>query len=85
MMNHLRQHLTHMAVAAVAVLVLLALAGVSWADALRWALLLACPVGMVAMMWFMGRGGRQHAPAVRPQEEREGSSAQDEGAPSVTR
>ncbi len=51
----IKHHLKHMAVAAAAVLVLLLVLGVDLSGALRWAALLACPVGMGAMILVMGR------------------------------
>ncbi len=61
-MNHLKHHLKHMAIAGGAILLVLAIAGVDLGQALRWALLLACPIGMIAMMAFMGRHSDQAAP-----------------------
>lgn len=55
MKDHLRHHAKHMAIGGAVVLVVLLAVGVSWAEAGRWALLLACPLGMIAMMVVMGR------------------------------
>jgi len=52
----IRHHLKHMAIGAAAVLALLLAFGVDLAAALRWAALLACLLGMAAMMLVMGRG-----------------------------
>lgn len=63
MNGHLKAHMKHMIVGGAGILVLLVAFGVGWQQALTWALLLACPVGMMAMMWFMGRqnaGGASH-------------------------
>ena len=69
MKDHLRHHAKHMVIGGAAVLVLLLAAGVTMGEAARWALLLACPVGMIGMMWFMGRhvgrdasSGQVHGP-----------------------
>jgi len=63
-MEHLKHHLKHMAIAGVAIVAVLAIAGVDLGQALRWGILLACPIGMIAMMAFMGRhrgeGADQH-------------------------
>ena len=56
----IKHHLKHMAIAAAAVLALLLALGVDLSGALRYALLLACPLGMVAMMLVMGRGHGGH-------------------------
>lgn len=56
----IKHHLKHMALGAAVILGLLLAFGVDLSAALRYALLLACPLGMVAMMLFMGRG-RGHA------------------------
>lgn len=55
MNGHLRLHVTHMVIGGIGVLVLLVALGAGWSQALSWALLLACPLGMVVMMWSMGR------------------------------
>jgi hypothetical protein len=63
MTGHLKTHMKHMIVGGAGVLVLLVAFGVGWQQALTWALLAACPLGMMAMMWFMGRqdaGGASH-------------------------
>jgi hypothetical protein len=54
MNDHLRAHAKHMVIGGVGILLLLLVIGVGWSQALTWALLLACPVGMIGMMWFMG-------------------------------
>jgi len=64
MTGHLRAHLTHMAVSGIGLLALLVMFGVRFPQALTWALLLACPLGMMGMMWFMGREG--HGPGDAP-------------------
>jgi hypothetical protein len=48
-----------MAIGAAAVLVVLLIAGVNPGAALRWAVLLACPLGMVGMMMMMNRHGSE--------------------------
>ena len=60
MTGHLRAHLTHLAVGGIGLLALLVMFGVRFPQALTWALLLACPLGMMGMMWFMGRNGHGH-------------------------
>lgn len=62
----IKHHLKHMAIAAAAILVLLLALGVDLAGALRYAVLLACPLGMAAMVFMMGRGSHQHGPAPHP-------------------
>lgn len=62
----IKHHLKHMAIAAAAILALLLALGVDLAGALRYALLLACPLGMAAMVFMMGRGSHQHGPAPHP-------------------
>ena len=84
MNGHLEAHLKHMIVGGAGILVLLVALGVTWPQALTWALLLACPFGMMAMMWFMGRqnagdaghehGAGDHADAVPQQRASEGST-----------
>lgn len=68
-------HLKHMLIAGGLILVALLAFGVPTGSALRSALVLACPLGMIAMMFMMMRGGghghaggnsaadQQHAPA----------------------
>lgn len=59
----LKDHLKHMAIAGGVVLAVLVAFSVDLETALRYAVLLACPVGMMFMMWHMGRhgaGGAQH-------------------------
>jgi hypothetical protein len=53
-MDHMRHHLKHMAIAAAIVLVVLAVAGVDLGQAFRSAAILACPLGMIGMMFMMG-------------------------------
>ena len=54
-MDHMKHHIKHMAIAAVVILAVLVIAGVDLGPALRSAVVLACPVGMIAMMLMMGR------------------------------
>lgn len=63
----MRQHFTHMAIGAAGVLAVLLVLRVDLGTALRYAALLACPVGMVVMMLLMGRrGGGHHHEATPP-------------------
>ena len=62
----IKHHLKHMAIAAAVVLALLLALGVDLSGALRYALLLACPLGMVAMMLLMGRGRSGHGTPPHP-------------------
>ena len=55
MKDHLKHHVKHMVIGAAVVLVALIALGVNLGEALMWAVLLACPVGMIGMMWWMGR------------------------------
>ena len=58
----MKHHLKHMAIAGGTILVLLLAFGVDLGKALPYALLLACPIGMVVMMGMMSRrGGHDHA------------------------
>lgn len=63
-MNHqghsMKAHLLHMLIAGAAVLGVLLLAGFDLGKAAPYAILLACPVGMIAMMWMMTRGQRRN-------------------------
>ena len=52
----MKRHLWFMAGGAGVVLVVLLVAGVNVGQAARYALALACPLGMVAMMFVMGKG-----------------------------
>lgn len=52
-MGHMKGHLTHMVIGAVAILAVLLVAGVDLGAALRYALVLACPLGMLGMMVMM--------------------------------
>jgi hypothetical protein len=52
----MRNHLKQMLLAGVAVLAVLLIAGVPFGRAVPYAVTLACPLMMVAMMWMMGRG-----------------------------
>lgn len=60
MNDHMKAHGKQMLVAGAGVAVLLAVLGAGWQQAVTWGLLLACPLGMVAMMWWMGRRGASH-------------------------
>jgi hypothetical protein len=62
----IKHHLKHMAIAAAVVLALLLAVGVDLSGALRYALLLACPLGMLAMMLVMGRGHGGHGNPPHP-------------------
>lgn len=55
MTGHLKAHGKQMLVAGVAVMAVAVVLGAGWRQAVTWGLLLACPVGMLAMMWVMGR------------------------------
>ena len=60
----MKRHLWFMAGGAGVVLVVLLVAGVNVGQAARYALALACPLGMVAMMFVMGKGaGHGHGSA----------------------
>jgi len=59
----IQHHLKHMFIAAAAVLVVLLALGVDLGGALRYAVLLACPLGMAAMMLVMARPNRAHGTA----------------------
>lgn len=54
-MGHMKGHLKHMLIGGAAILAVLLVAGVDLGRALPYALLLACPLGMAAMMFFMMR------------------------------
>lgn len=59
----MKHHLKHMAIGGGAILAVLLLLRVELGTALQYALLLACPLGMVGMMFMMDRnkgGGHQH-------------------------
>ena len=63
MNGHMKSHGKHMLLGGAGVVVLMMALGVGWQQALTWALVAACPLGMIAMMWFMGRhngGGATH-------------------------
>ncbi|GEP49116.1 DUF2933 domain-containing protein [Microbacterium saccharophilum] len=53
----MKKHLTLLAGAATIILVGLVAFGVDLAQALPFALVLACPLSMIAMMYFMNRHG----------------------------
>lgn len=55
MTGHIGTHGKHMVASGVGILALLALLGSNFPHALFWTLILACPVGMLGMMWFMHR------------------------------
>lgn len=60
----MKHHLKHMAIGAVVILAVLLALGVNLGQALPYAILLACPLGMVSMMFFMNRqGGHNHGDA----------------------
>ena len=63
-MNHqghsMKGHVLHMLIAGAAVLGVLLLAGFDLGRAAPYAILLACPVGMIGMMWMMTRGNGRH-------------------------
>ncbi len=56
----MRHHLKHTAFGGAAVLVVLWLLGVDLRTAVLYAFLLACPLGMVAMMVTMNKSGHDH-------------------------
>jgi len=67
MNEHMKAHGKHMLIAGAGVVVLAVVLGAGWRQAVTWGLLLACPVGMLGMMWFMSRhmsgkqqGGTEH-------------------------
>lgn len=83
-MEHMKHHVKHMAIAAAVILVVLVIAGVDLGPALRSAVVLACPVGMIAMMLMMGRhqkGPGDHHPDAGVATPR----SVDADAPTVTR
>lgn len=57
MNGHMKAHGKHMLIGGVGIAVLAVVLGAGWQQAVTWGLLLACPVGMLGMMWFMGRQG----------------------------
>ena len=56
----MKGHLKHMLIGAGAILAVLLVAGVDFRQALQWAILLACPLMMVGMMFMMNRKGGSH-------------------------
>lgn len=66
----MKHHLKHMGIAGGAILVVLLLLKVDLRTALQYAILLACTVGMVGMMFMMNKGGHgehdHHAPPESP-------------------
>jgi hypothetical protein len=63
MNGHMKSHGKHMLLGGAGIVVLMMALGVGWQQAVTWGVLLACPLGMMAMMWFMGRqnaGGAGH-------------------------
>lgn len=59
----MKAHGRHLLIGGTGVALLAVVLGVGWQQAVTWGLLLACPLGMMGMMWFMGRrspGGDQH-------------------------
>lgn len=68
----MKGHLKHMLIGGAAILAILLVAGVDLKEALPWALLLACPLMMVAMMFMMNRKGES-------QTHQHGSSAPSTG------
>lgn len=63
MNGHMKTHGKHMLIGGAGIVVLMLALGTGWQSAVTWGLLLACPLGMMAMMWFMdreGSGGHQH-------------------------
>ena len=56
----MKGHLKHMIIGAGAILAVLLVAGVDFRQALQWAILLACPLMMVGMMFMMNRKGGSH-------------------------
>lgn len=62
MNGRMTAHGKHMLVGGTGVALLAIVFGVGWQQAVTWGLLLACPLGMMGIMWFMGRqssGGHQ--------------------------
>lgn len=61
MNGHMKAHAKHMILGGVGIALVLVVSGAGWQQAITWGLLLACPVGMIGMMWFMSRmGSRGH-------------------------
>ena len=56
----MKGHLKHMLIGGAGIFVVLLVLGVDLASAGQWAILLACPLMMVGMMWMMGRGQGGH-------------------------
>ena len=59
----MKHHLTHMAIGGAAVLAVLLVLRVDLRTALTYALLLACPLGIVGMMVMMNKGRHDHGAA----------------------
>lgn len=57
MSGHIKAHAKYVLFGGAGVVVLMMALGVDWQQAVTWGILLACPLGMMAMMWFMGRRG----------------------------
>ena len=81
-MNH-GKHLKYMLIAAVAVLAVLLLTGVSLTTALPYALLLACPLMMIAMMAFMTHNSSGNRPPHIPPQNRNDDNARLEEPPTT--
>lgn len=56
----MKHHVKHMALGGVVILAALLVLDVNLGPALLYAVLLACPLGMAAMMFFMNRHGGHH-------------------------
>lgn len=56
----MKGHLKHMLIGGAAILAVLLVAGVDFRQALQWAIVLACPLMMVGMMFMMNRKGGSH-------------------------
>jgi MFS superfamily sulfate permease-like transporter len=74
----MKHHLKHMAIAGGAILVVLLLLRVDLRTAVQYAILLACPLGMVGMMFMMNKnGGHNHGQGADDGEQAHGAGAHD--------
>ena len=56
----MKSHLRYMLIGGAAIFAGLLVLGVDVGSAAQWAILLACPLMMLGMMWMMGRGQGGH-------------------------